>query len=1204
MKTSSTRTPPTAGIQSNSAAGKRGFALVVTLSLMILLTVIAVGLLSLSAVELRATAQGQSMAVARANARLSLMIALGDLQRTMGPDGRISVPAEQSLPAAVADASPHRRWTGVYEAWDADLGLDVRPAPKFIQWLSSSASPSDVSDRAFADLHKTTEITMVGTGTLGAQTSPVVGAVTSPSIAVVVAQQRGKLAWWVADESMKANVVSGSLRPGFAAGAKAEPLFGANAGISANAAALASLGEILIDDPKRSGYLSTAQFALKNPNAGSLFHDVTAFSRGLAVDVTRRRFKFDFSCLSLLDRKQVENLPLYKADGAVNRFSIGSGGISNGNGFRIFDGDPVAMLNQFGNTSQQAGIHLEELWTHANVYRNLTWNAGVPSMRMMNGAEGGSPDHFRHRALSDPWFSYTKPVFASLQFVLSFVSKPTAAGKFNMRLQMDVLVKVWNPNNVRIEIPPGASFAVQLLSIPFKVQWSITNSAGVAVSRPQSNLGNNTYALTKGKWASSNPKTTYGVDEFQWLRGNIGGLAEKGNSTGYILEPGECKVFGYDKENSASTSADPNVDLSPGWGPGRQALIVANFGANNLDGDDVIEFLVTPDNGPVRNGVNRTYCNKFIGHRADSPRKRGLTLGSSALPVTVDFTQPDPARFPEVRSSQRLRVSDYSSPKPFMIFGTYLNVEQSSAGSLDAFASVPRLITNSAITSRPFRGFEPDQLAKAQEVWRSDPLPMAYDSAIIDINSQDQGRFGGGHTAVTGVTRCATRHLDATPPLSLMSLSHAIANGFTDRFGQADARVSNGLSSLQVSGDRFESDDIAFSGVSYAPPQVERAIGNSFASPFIRTDRVTGSGFYYGPEDRILPFFDHSYLANTALFDSWFCSSLHDGGKFPSGAPYQDIRNSAAVLIEFFEQSTADPEKRLLNPRVLPASAVTAAKTSLIDGQALRPEAIARLGAHVFLDGAFNVNSTSKDAWRAVLTTARDGAKLLSGTLVSNTGKTPFGSSGIVAAEAAGPNSNPTEVSQWSGFRTLDDTQIESLAEQIVKEVKSRGPFLSLSDFINRRPGDSGNARLLGATQAAIEAAGLNDAFKGGSRSVDAGDFANLAAPEVATAGGGLSRSVGIPGYLMQSDLLSAVANELTPRGDTFRIRGYGSATDATGRVLAEAWCEAIVQRLPDYLDPTDPVETEHAELTSKVNQTFGRRFQIITFQWLPGEAV
>lgn len=69
---------------------RKGFALVVTLSLMILLTIIAVGLLTLSTISLRSTAQGSALAEARSNARLALMIALGELQKEMGPDMRIS----------------------------------------------------------------------------------------------------------------------------------------------------------------------------------------------------------------------------------------------------------------------------------------------------------------------------------------------------------------------------------------------------------------------------------------------------------------------------------------------------------------------------------------------------------------------------------------------------------------------------------------------------------------------------------------------------------------------------------------------------------------------------------------------------------------------------------------------------------------------------------------------------------------------------------------------------------------------------------------------------------------------------------------------------------------------------------------------------------------------------------------------------------
>lgn len=1164
---------------------------------MILITVVAVGLLTLSSISLRASSRSSAMAEARANARLAMLHALGELQSAMGPDSRVSAPAN----IAVAKTGPHSRWTGVYQAWDAASGHFNRPAPVFKRWLVSSANPAGALTEPFASTVSQDEVFVVDQGTLG-QPADASAVVKVPFYKIQKTGSSGRGAWWIADESMKAHVVSGEERPDFAK--NGEPLIAANAGQHADAGVLPEIGRIALTDSDRSKFITEGQFSLRDKRAGKLFHDVTASSRGLAVDVTRGRFKYDFSLFSQLPREKVQGLPLYRADGKVNDFSVSGGGLGNSGDFQSIGSN---VLGAYRDTTRQPGIHMEELWTYSNLYRNLSWSSGLPELRAMSGAENASSPDFRRRALSDPWFSYSKPVFSAIQFVLSFVSAPDPvnAGKFRMLMQMDVLVKIWNPNNVRVVVPPGSSYAVQLLSIPFKVQWNITSATPAA--RPQSGLGNNTYALNRGAWPSSTNR--YGHQTFQWLRGNIGGLAQSGTSNGYTLEPGECKIFGHDRnQNTASWSADPNVNLSPGWGPGRQALIIADFGATNLTATDSIEFIVTPDKDCIPTSSNHTYCNEWIGIRSSGSQASGgnggLAIGGSAIHTGVNFTTPDAGYFPVIRSSQRLTVSQYATAKPFMIFGNYLNVEQPSSTSKDAFPSAARLLTNSAVTGRRFGGLTPALLQTSQIFWRADPLPLSYDSPLIDISSRDQGRFGGGHTIEHGVVRAATRQIDAAPPLSLMSLSHAIANGFADRFAQASERSARGLDVLQSDGlsgnEKFQAGDIAFSTVTYAAPQVERAIGNSYLPPAIDPAKVTGAGVFHAAESGTVPAFDHSYLANAALFDSWFCSGLHDGSRIPSGAPYADSRPAVTVLTDFFERGGREKSARLLNPRVIPATSATDALAKLKSGSALNSEAISRLGAHVFLDGAFNINSTSKDAWKALLATARGAARRnVTAGLVVDADKTPVGSSGLVAAGTAAPSASANEIEQWSGFRALDDSQLDELASKIVDRVRERGPFLSLADFLNRRPSGTGDQRLIGAVQAAIEDAGLNKNLKQGSRGLSAADLSGMPGAAVASAAGGMSRSAGIPGHVMQSDVLAPVANELTPRGDTFRIRAYGAATDGTGRVIAETWCDAIVQRHPEYIDPTDSAETPAVSLKSNLNKSFGRRFHLVRFQWL-----
>ena len=78
------------------ALGKRhqsGFSLLVTVAMMVLLALLAIGLLSLSTTMLRSSSNQNSIAEARANARLALNLALGELQKHAGPDARITASA-------------------------------------------------------------------------------------------------------------------------------------------------------------------------------------------------------------------------------------------------------------------------------------------------------------------------------------------------------------------------------------------------------------------------------------------------------------------------------------------------------------------------------------------------------------------------------------------------------------------------------------------------------------------------------------------------------------------------------------------------------------------------------------------------------------------------------------------------------------------------------------------------------------------------------------------------------------------------------------------------------------------------------------------------------------------------------------------------------------------------------------------------------
>jgi hypothetical protein len=279
------------------------------------------------------------------------------------------------------------------------------------------------------------------------------------------------------------------------------------------------------------------------------------------------------------------------------------------------------------------------------------------------------------------------------------------------------------------------------------------------------------------------------------------------------------------------------------------------------------------------------------------------------------------------------------------------------------------------------------------------------------------------------------------------------------------------------------------------------------------------------------------------------------------------------------------------------------------------PEAYTKASAWQMMQGAFNINSTSVPAWKAMLASVHDPEALCN--LINAGGNTSAlddlnavkdGSARIsrfrLPASPSVDGGAAPGAAYWLGPREYDDKQLETLAENIVEQVRLRGPFLSMAEFVNRQLGSDETAQR-GALQQAIDDSDLNldtavtanAGYEIGSALVVDYKYANPAA-------GAGSSYQGAPGYLSQADLLSVLGNAATPRSDTFTIRGYGEALDPKGKILATATCEAVVQRFPEWIDSHEAVELPVAALQTEANKKFGRRFQMVSFRWLNSKEV
>ncbi len=388
-------------------------------------------------------------------------------------------------------------------------------------------------------------------------------------------------------------------------------------------------------------------------------------------------------------------------------------------------------------------------------------------------------------------------------------------------------------------------------------------------------------------------------------------------------------------------------------------------------------------------------------------------------------------------------------------------------------------------------------------------------------------------------------------------------------------------------------------------------IGNSFAPLYSPINAVNNyrSAENWSDMDRV-------WLTNAAIYDRFFLS-----GAAPDMFRGIEQRPLTKVLDDFVAGTGA-----LANPRTKLFSFRDAVTTRAMVADHRR------IAGATCTDGAFNVNSTSIEAWTTVLASAK---KIAMGKLTADQPSKTQNARYPRAARGADVTDynykKPfSDKSAWSGLATLDDDQIRLLAKSIVEETRKRltnnhrgevnmqpaldvhapvvfrgqtvpVPYIGLAQFVNRW--------LCGAEPPLSYAGCLQNAIT--RADVDGANLSNRSAAPAPASTAGLQAPTTTPGMvpwidpayddnlvltdprsgstnrahlyqaspasLLQSDILSVIGSALTTRSDTFTIRAYGDVSERPGSnvSLGGCWVEAVVQRTPEFCDASQPPETE-----------------------------
>ncbi|MBK1881080.1 hypothetical protein JIN85_01565 [Luteolibacter pohnpeiensis] len=1179
-------------------AREKGFALMVVLMMMSLLIVLGVGLLSLSTISVRSDGAARAQQRAQANARFSLMMAMGELQNLLGPDQRICANASAMFPAA-----KQPNLLGVWESWRWNPETESSPdygakSKLFKGWLASVDSVEDELNLELPQGDLTNQTWLVR--------PDLTAGTTGLAAARVPIEKDGKIngsyAWAVIDESQKAPINlpdTEATTDGEKVARRISPERAYPEGIISN------LNPDQIGDPLKLVTLQTA--ALAAANQGKLLQthetDLTPYSVGLLTDVVSGGFKTDLT-------------QLFESDSDLTS---------------VFGRETPYFQPENGAPTW------DYLRNHYQLYRRTNQSAvGTPEITLTKNDLTPSTVGL----ITAPSQERLLPIISKLQIMFSMVahnariqdrvnvynSKPTRPyPKGNAQyvvpmLTYDPVVTLYNPYDVALELDnlrvrisdPPILFGFQKNGVWLRNEFSATP------------LGSGFQHLARFQIATQDTPTARRY--FTLILG--GGTADQFGGS-IRLEPGELKVFsprvesnwtwGFEtdagdhyngrtffdwdagkkfgnEDGRGGAKAAYGVESVPGWDP-RAGFQVdhLSYGGGKRPAGTLYSWEADNfrNDGWIGVWVEDTVSAYATAGKATSARGQpdftvDLLAGETVDPKS-DYLRSYQFRFQNIASEINGDLSNTVVQRDFRA-GDLLQAERdTSPGGKSPFA----LLTVSAKTT----------------VDNASSIPWLHNNPVVEGAAQDSSAVGNA-LDVYDVRVEQTSDFTSFPGISISP------EGNRGYFG-ASTTANRGATNVPMHrvpvlpaaslGDLIPANLVS----SQLPPRVMHPLGNSRAQPLIPSDGI--KAVIEAAQDNVnsttqkTTILDHSYLLNDAMWDHFFFSTMTD---YTSGLLKSETR--ADLMSDFFAGSG-----QLLNQRLTP----------MIQGESSMDELVNKLdaesdqdlsksiGANLGIAGPFNVNSVSKDAWFAFLSSLKN-QKVLgwrNAELGSDNVTSYPRMSLSIAGDGEGKEASLDVEGQrrWAGFRSLSDEQLQRLSEEIVKQIELRGredkaPFLSLGEFVNRRMGSAEGLHVAkGLLETAIENSEINRDFQAKdsvsitNNSVHSTtDLNGIRFPEARE---GYSAE-GAPSIVTQGDLLMALAPVVTVRGDTFRIRGYGEAKDTHGNIIASARCEAVVQRMPQFVERTDLPDQSVDDLKSEINKRFGRQFVLVSFRWLASD--